>query len=85
MRAPRIVALLIVLLGARLLLGAPGELARGRTAVAMAYVSVGMILVIGGALSALGARRRARRAVPAPRPASTDEWASPSRGPTATD
>jgi hypothetical protein len=79
-RASTVVAWLFVLLGARLLASAPGELARGRTLAAMAYTSAGMVLVIGGGLSILARRRRVERGAAAPRPASTDEWASPSRG-----
>jgi hypothetical protein len=81
-RASLVVAWLIALLGARLIAAAPGELARDHTATGMALLSAGMVLLLGGALTALGGRRRARRPLPVARPASTDEWASPSRTPT---
>lgn len=82
-RAPLVVAWLIVLLGARMLLGAPGALARGDDATAMALVSVGMVLVLAGGLSAAGGRRRAswrasRRGASVPRSPTHDEWESPS-------
>ena len=77
-RASRIVAWLIVLLGARMVASAPAELSRGHAPTGMALLSVGMVLVIGGGLALLGGRRPAAPRVPTARPTSTDEWASPS-------